>query len=776
MFKLPDKVIKDIKDYKGSLDEFVKGKISYARFTGARVPWGIYSHRGGKIFMSRIRIPVGLAASKHLRAIAHVARAYGNGMAHITTRQDIQIHGVKIEDTIKVIEYLKDYDLSPRGGGGNTIRNITACPLAGICKDEVFDVRNYAVSLSEYLLNQETSYNLPRKFKIAFSGCGRDCAGCLVNDIGVLASEKDGKRGFRVYVGGGMGAEPKIGRLLEDFIPEEDLGYAVSAVKNVFYKNGDRRNKHHNRMRFLIEDIGFDKFKKLYDVEWKFLRQTECISLRRTELSYPESAGRILPDSEDKEFKDFLRYSFYPQKQEGLVSVELRMPRGDITAERLERLADLEKEFAGIEFRTSQNQNIFICNIREADIYKIFLNLKGILDDFLYPSTLLDMVCCKGALTCNLGLCNSPGLSEEVEKMIKERFVGTIAFGKLGIKINGCPNACGHHPLGLIAFHGIVRRVSGRPVPFYRLLLGGRKALEKTRLAKDTGILLPAKNVPLFLKDFIGAINRELSENTDIYDYIEERGETLARESAAPYYGVPDYLEDRNFYIDWGRTEEFSLEGLGPGECGRGVLDMIDADLSDAKISLEKAQRNDYSIQEIKRALFFSARALLVVRGLDPKDEQKALTGFIEKFIKEGIAPLRFSDLKDVYESLDERLDIKAREKGFLYAKEFFKIVTDLYNKMDSSLNFPKLGQKTVPEDTKKENYLLDLKGTPCPINYVKAKLFLENLEVGDITDILLDEGDPIRNVPKSLEGDGQQIIKIEKQDGFYKVTVKKNN
>ena len=165
-----------------------------------------------------------------------------------------------------------------------------------------------------------------------------------------------------------------------------------------------------------------------------------------------------------------------------------------------------------------------------------------------------------------------------------------------------------------------------------------------------------------------------------------------------------------------------------------------------------------------------------MVRGLDPKDEQRALTDFIEKFIKEGIAPSRFSGLKDIYESLDERLDVKAREKGFLYAKEFFETVTDLYNKMDSSLNFPKLGQKAVPEDTKKENHLLDLKGTPCPINYVKAKLFLENLEVGEITDILLDEGDPIRNVPKSLEGDGQQIIKIEKQDGFYKVTVKKNN
>jgi len=748
MFKLPNKVIEDIKNYRSSLEEFIDGKLSYARFTGARVPWGIYSHRGGKIFMSRIRIPVGALTPVQLKAISYVARTYGSGFAHITTRQDIQIHGVKIEDTIKVIEYLKDYDLSPRGGGGNTIRNITACPLAGICKDEVFDARGYAVSLSEYLLNQETSYNLPRKCKIAFSGCGRDCAGCLVNDIGLLAAESDGKRGFKVYVGGGMGAEPKIGRLLEDFIPGEDLGYTVSAVKNVFYKNGDRRNKHHNRIRFLIEDLGFDEFKRLYNEELKALRGSEYINLRKIDLDH----------------------------QDGLESVELRIPKGDITAEQLGRLADLEKEFAGIEFRASQNQNIFVCGIKRSDLSKLLVRIKEFLKDFAYPSTLLDVVCCKGALTCNLGLCNSPGLSEEIEKVIKERFIGTAAFDKLNIKINGCPNACGQHPLGLISLHGAVRRVSGRPVPFYKLLLGGRKALEKTRLAKDTGIMLPAKNVPLFLRDFIGAINKELNENSDIYDYIEGRGEALARESAAPYSGVPGYSQDKDFYIDWGKSEEFSLEGLGPGECGRGVLDMIEADLSDAKICLEKARSNDYSIREIRQALFFSARALLVVKGSDPKDEQKAFADFIEKFIKEGIAPSRFTGLKGIYESLDERLGLGAREEKFLYAKDFFETISGLYKSMDAALNFPKLEQKTAGEAPKSENYLLDLKGTPCPINYVKAKLFLENLKLGDVVDILLDEGAPVNNVPRSLEGDGQQIVKIEIQDGFYKVTVKKNN
>lgn len=773
MFKLPDKIIEGIKDYKDSLNDFLGGKINYARFTGVRVPWGSYSHRGGKVFMSRIRIPAGLLTSEQLKAIAYVARTYGSGISHITTRQDIQVHGLKLEDTIKAIEYLRDYNLSPRGGGGNTVRNITSCVLSGVCKDEVFDVRNYVISLSEYLLTLDDSYNLPRKLKIAFSGCNKDCAGCLVNDVGLSAEVKAGKRGFKVFVGGGLGAEPRVGKLLEDFIPEEDLGYCVSAVKSVFYKNGDRRNKHHNRIRFLIEDIGFDKFKKLYTDELKALKESEYINLRKVEFISPEFKEEEFTRVKDEEFQEFLKYSIYPQKQNGLVSIELRIPRGDILPKELEALADLEKELGEIEFRTSQSQNIFLCNVRKSQTHQAFLKVKRILGGFLYPSTLLDVVCCKGALTCNLGLCNSPALTEAVEKALKENLIGSASFKKIDIKINGCPNSCGQHPIGLIGMHGMVRRVSGRPVPFYKLFLGGRKGLLNTLLAKDTGILIPARNVPLFLKDFIDRINKDIDENADIYKYIDEKGQILAKEIIEKYSFVPSYQENRDFYIDWGKTEDFSLEGLGPGECGAGVLDMIDADLTDAKIALEKAKSGNYSIQDTKQALFFSVRALLVVKGSDPRDEQKACVDFVEKFVKEGIAPDKFSDLTQFYLSLNDNLALKDREEKFLYVKEFFKMINGLYKSMDPAFNFPK--QKPAgTKEPEKEASVLDLKGVRCPMNYVQAKLYLENINIGDIVELCLDEGEPIQNVPVSLKNDGQEILEIKKLDGFYKVRVKK--
>lgn len=202
MFKLPQKIKDDIEIYAREIDEYLKGRSSWARFTGIRVPWGNYSHRGGKVFMGRIRLPGGILTPLQLKAMAECTRTYGDGLLHITTRQDIQIHKIKIENIIKVHHLLKDHELSSRAGGGNTIRNIMACPYAGVCDKEIFDVGEDAVSLTEYLLMQEDSYNLPRKFKIAFSGCSIDCAGCLVNDVGLLAVTNNSEPGWSIFTGG----------------------------------------------------------------------------------------------------------------------------------------------------------------------------------------------------------------------------------------------------------------------------------------------------------------------------------------------------------------------------------------------------------------------------------------------------------------------------------------------------------------------------------------------------------------------------------------------
>ena len=776
MFKLPKKIKDEIETYAQATDEYLAGKSSWARFTGIRVPWGNYSHRGGKVFMARIRVPGGLLTPLQLKALAECAKIYGDGLLHITTRQDIQIHNIKTENIIKVHHFLKDYELSSRGGGGNTVRNIIVCPLAGVCDKEIFDVREGAVALTEYLLVEEISYNLPRKFKIAFSGCNIDCAGCLVNDVGILAVDNDSKLGWKVFIGGGMGAHSSIGKLLEEFISRKDLGYVVTAIRNAFYKYGNRKNKHHNRLRFLVDDIGFEKFKEYYLQELNNLKEVEDISLRQVIFSYPQSHDSFLPVTSDEEFKKFIKYNCQKQKQNSFFIVKLRIPRGDLRSNQAENIAKLTEEFPGIEFRTTAEQNLYVVNIDAKDLYRFFLKLKEILTDFLYPSTLLDIVACKGSATCNLGLCNSPGLAQELEGMIRENFLDTGIFDKLNIKINGCPNACGQHPLGIISFCGAVRKVNAKQAPFYRLFLGGRRELGRTRIAKNTGILIPAKNVPMFLKDFLRYIEEEMNTDIDIHKYIEERGEALANQVFKDYAYVPDYSQNRDFYIDWGLTEEFSLEGLSPGECGAGILDMIESDLTEAKIALEQAEKEEYPAQQIRQALFLASRSLLVVMGVDPQTEKESITAFIKKFVEGGIADQKYFNLKDTFDSINDNLSLEDREEKFIFARKFLSHIQELYKSMDSTFNFPKLNEVSFFESGAETAQLkiLDLKGTPCPMNYVKAKLFLESLNAGEIIDVLLDDGEPIKNVPKSLEIDGHKILKIEKKGSSYSVIVEK--
>ncbi|MBM3241447.1 hypothetical protein FJZ31_34635 [Candidatus Poribacteria bacterium] len=843
MFRLPEEVVKSIGDFKNALADFKDGCMSPDRFRGIRVPWGLYSQRGGNIFMARVRIPAGVVNSEQLKALADCSQKYGNGVLHVTTRQDIQIHDVKAEDTENIIEYLKEFDLSPRGGGGNTVRNITSCPFAGICSKEAFDVRGYAISLTEILLRDPDSYRLPRKYKIAFSGCSEDCALATLADVGFIAKEN----GFSVYAGGGMGAHSRVGQLLEEFIRPQNVGYVAEAVKKVFFKHGERRNKHRARLRFLVEKFGFEEFKNLYKGELEELKDTSYIALRKvdfgigiSELGFRisecdheihERTRNTRKDS-DEEFEIFKAYNVLPQKQEGYFIVGIRLPLGDIQAEKLIKLAEIADELESTEFRTSQDQNIYLCNVKSNSVYPLYEKLKELELASPYISTVFDPVACQGASTCNLGLCDSKALAHDLIEFLEKDGLNPEFLNGFNIRINGCPNACGQHPTGVIGLHGLVRKVGMRPVPFYKILLGGRVEEGKTKLAQEVGIV-PARNVPYLLKDFLKAsqgkvrtsdcrlsivdcrlkkISSQSSINNhqssiqnggydDVYDYLEKEGKSLMEQLVERFAYVPPYEENIHkakplvsevnhkpkalvseaniFYHDFGKEEDFTLAGIGPGECGAGVLDLIKADLEDAQIklnllgrSLALPEEQNYDVSLLSEVLYLSARALLVVRGIEPKSPEDAVDSFKKEFIHTNIASKRFKDLKERILSLKEVKEAKEKEKLFTYAKEFHQEVKDIYSSMDSSFNFPK---KVVQEKEEEESpKVLDLKGTPCPINYVKVKLFLENLAPGSILNVYLDEGEPISNVPKSLENDGHKILKIEKVGESYRVRVEK--
>lgn len=790
MFKLPNEVITALKNYSESLGEYLGGKISSDRFKGIRVPFGFYSQRASRQLMGRVRIPAGSIAPKQLKAIADTAKRF-NLKLHITDRQDVQLHGVSYEDTVKVLDYLKDYNLSTIGGGGNTVRNVTACYLSGICRDEVFDVRKYAVNITEYLLKDPAATRLPRKFKVAFSGCSKDCAYALVNDVGLIAKENNGVKGLRVFCGGGMGASSAVGQILEDFIPIEKTGYVVKAVMLAYNKHGDRLNRHRNRLRFLIQDMGFEKFKGLYQIELNNLMEAEYVGLR--EIKFKQDLKKIEPvvleglEVLDGGFRDFIKYNLVPQKQDGYYAVELEIPQGDIDVSAVEKVAGLDALIPDIEFRTTQNQNLLFCNIHGSELPALYKMLKTIFSDnsFIGSNRITGVIACKGATTCNLGLCNSPALARAVVKEFKADGLDMTALKDFKIKISGCPNNCGQHVLGVIGLQGMTRKVGSRPVPLYKILAGGRIGENETRFGQEVGIV-PARNIPEFLKEYFRRIQDKVGGYESVHEFLEKEGAVIMKDLLNSYSYVPDYNENASFYKDWEREDDFSLAGIGPGECGAGVLDLIDADLAEAGKGLNLAKAHmgtDFKSvpNYLKDALIYSARALQVVKGLEPKEDKEVIESFINGFIEKGIAESRFKGIRDIYNKLAGENIQGELAKIYESVKEFYEYIKTLYKQMDPHFRFPsevkREEEKAAPvkEPAKIEaGKVLNLKGVACPINYVKAKLFLETLDLGTIVTIYLDEGEPIRNVPSSLRGDGHEIIEMEKEaDGHYRLVVR---
>jgi sulfite reductase (ferredoxin) len=771
---LPQKIIDDIPSYKKSLNRFLAGELEDAFFRGIRVPWGFYSQRGGTLLMARLRVPNGILTSRQLHAIGSAANACADGKLHITTRQDIQIHNLPPEKSIEVIESLKKVHISPRAGGGNTIRNITGCSLSGICPREQSEVYPVVWGLTEYLLARDECYTMPRKIKIAFSGCETDCAGSGVNDLGFVAL----KDGFSVLCGGGMGAKSAVGKILHNTIAENEIVYVVQSIINLFNKYGNRKNKRHNRLRFLIQDLGWDEFVKRYHQELQTLKATDRIVLKTKDELPPlppltVSPREKCPDRSDEAYAFFLKHHTQEQKQTGYSFIRLRIPLGEIAGDTLMALAQLGDVLPSIVFRTTQRQDLVISNVPHDKIQLIYEKVKSLINLSPTPENTVDTVCCKGATTCNIGICNSVGLTSALLKELQSLRLDTDTLKDVTININGCPNACGQHPIGLISFSGMVKKAHNRSVPFYRIYLGGKTDAENTQLAEPQGTA-PAHTIPQLTADFIAALHGAKDQNA--YNFVTTAGKELMKELLEKYAYIPPYEEDSSYYTDYGKTDDFSLAGLTQGECGSGVIDMIESDLHSAEGHLLQARKKDFALTDVRRALLFSCRALLVVMGVEPKDDSQTIDAFIEKFVAARIAPPAFDDLREVYESVRDQTGEK--ERAYAYTEKLCEAVKEIYSLMDSSFHFPVRfkepppGEEAPSDATAVEVY--NLRGTTCPLNYVKAKLKLESLQTGELLELHLDEGEALDNVPKSLHNDGQEIMATEKAEGYYRVTVRK--
>ncbi|MDO8586220.1 MAG: sulfurtransferase TusA family protein [Armatimonadota bacterium] len=821
-YSIPDTVIEDTRAYRHEVERYLAGDLSPIAFRAIRVPMGIYEQRQNDTYMVRVRGAGGVFLPYQAKRVAELSQEFGSGIVHVTTRQDLQMHDALIQDTPAILESLLEVGLSSRGGGGNTVRNVSACPLSGVCADEVFDVTPYALALTEYLIRDRSSFNLPRKFKVAFSGCARDCALGSVADLGFFAHEKDGVRGFSVYAGGGMGAHSSLATPIEEFVPAESIFEVAEATKRLFDKRGDRTNKHRARLRYVLQDAGPDEFRRLYREELEQVKQeglkAPAIRLEDEEnlarrgspdpavkmteglLTSEHPARRGSPDPADDVTEGLLTWpsddyqtwkdgNVTQQKQECLFSVRIPLPLGIIDASALQIVADLAETAGDGVLRTAQDQDMYLTGAPGSNLRPLYDKLKEIGDtdpsvaerqrrcrttckeigNSLVAAPAIRTVACAGSSTCKLGLCLSRGLAETLESNLQDI---EWPFGD-PIRISGCPNSCGQHPIAPIGLFGSAKRVNGRLVPYYVIVSGGRVAEGAARLAEPAATV-PGRAVPDLLKDFLAAAAHERSDGETLPELMDRWGAQYLRRLGHEYDRMPAYDEAPDFYRDFGSAEDFSLAGRGPGECGAGVLDVIALDIESAGAALENS--------DFYAALVATARALLVTRGLEPKKDREVFAAFSEHLIAPGWVDRRARDL------LDAALDFRLGERETLDDLEpeiraLLRRVRELFKSLDSNLSFrldpiapaptPLSLQAPSPEGIATE---LDLRGVACPMNFVRAKIQLEQIETNAVLDILLDDGEPVRNVPASFAEQGEEVLSVNPEGPHFRVKVKKRS
>lgn len=730
--QLPEAVIADTIAFRTEVDKYLSGEASAVAFRGIRVPMGIYEQRENDTFMIRVRGAAGVFLPHQARLIADLSEMYGNGIVHVTTRQDLQIHGVRIEDTPAILERLLEFGLTSRGGGGNTVRNISACPLAGVCEEEVFDVTPYAIALTHYLIRERGNFNLPRKFKASFSGCGKDCGLASVADLGFFAHKRDGNRGFAVYAGGGMGAHSALALRIEEFVPDENIFEVAEAVKRLFDKRGDRANRNKARLRFVVQRLGRDQFIKEYRKELEQVRQEQ--------IQFPKI---------DKSTDNV-----------GLTAIPVYLSLGDIPAHHLQALAEMLSNLKCGTIRATQEQCLHL-RVPKSQVDETVAALREI-DERFQQAGGVRCVACAGASTCKLGLCLSKGLAAALETELENMALPCDVV----IRISGCPNSCGHHPISPLGLYGSATRIRGRLVPFYTIMAGGHLAEGEAVLAEPIA-RVPAKAVPAMLREFWAAAAVNLREAESLHELMERWGSDYLRQLAEQYQNVPLYEDQPEFYRDFGSSVDFSLAGRGPGECGAGVTDVIMLDIDDARRSIEQNRLYD--------AVVAASRALLVTKGLELKKDREVFAAFSEHFIEPGWVERQTQSL------LDAAMDFKLGDRDGLedlreHVKALVSRVDELFLSLDSNLNFRveriEESEEVEAADNPEPAFELDLRGVACPMNFVHAKLRLEEIDIGQVLEILLDNGEPVRNVPASFAEQGQEVLSVADEHGHYRVSV----
>ena len=823
MYRIPSTLNGDL-DYTQSLiDQFKAGEIQAGQLKSNRVPMGIYEQRKNQHYMLRLRCAGGLVTPEQLAKIAFVGHQLSTSHLHVTTRQEIQIHNVDIEDAIPALKKLEKVGISSAGGGGNTVRNMMVDDRSGLTADEEFDVYPYVEELTSRLIAEKDSFTMPRKYKVAIDTSVATANYSYIADLGLQARIKDGQRGFRVLIAGSAASNAHTGWEVFDFLPEKDLYRAAKALKNWFHKYGNRRNRHKARMRYVFYKYGTEEAKRLYLEEFEELKKDGSIDFEAPALPLEHHKPNFPALKAPTDFETWKRrYAHKQTNAEGLKEnlwyAYIPLRHGNNSTDFFAEVAEYLGNYGNDVIRFTKKEQIQVRNIPEeylTNIYAFFKKLGVYQID--YPVVVTNLTCCTGADTCRLGICLPKGAIDGIAKQLLNSNLNLDAIPDFELRMNGCTNICALATWGDLGFSGRVGRVGDDPYPAYTIWLPVKG---KHEIDLQQGYIA-AKKIPAFVEDYLRDVIAEQANYADYYDYVAKRGVNIVKDLIAKYKEVAPYSEEPDTFFDFGDDEKFSLIKYGKAECSAGLFDIIEIDqdtIREKRKEVELLMGNipqgvpadlqsdgkqaTSKIEKLLHDIVFSEnRMLLVTRGLDPRTDEDVYNGFEKEFIAAGIIPQKFKVLTDKARNNESLIEQKP------LIDELADLLNDLYQNMDDSLQFKLPAEKTPVEQVAEEktaeekapaeqvseekapaekasaaeetetfvpDVKKDFRGVMCPMNFVKTKIALTPMQSGQILEILLDDGAPIENVPGSVKNEGHTILSTEKVENYWKVLIRK--
>ncbi|MDA1272962.1 MAG: nitrite/sulfite reductase [Verrucomicrobia bacterium] len=610
--------------------------------------------------MVRIKIPYGGVTPEQMDVLADLAEEYSDGILHVTTRQDFQLHFVHIEDTPDLMRRLASVGITTREACGNSVRNVTACPIAGVCRDEPFDVTPYASATMKFLLGHPDVQDFGRKFKIAYSGCRQHACGLVtMHDMGAIAVKKVvgevEKRGFALYVGGGLGAVPHQAKVLEEFVSEEELLPMFQAVSRVYARLGEKKNRGRARIKFLVAKLGIEEFRRLVREERKVLPHDDRWTAYLKEVpAYREKplkpASHLNGARHPEGFDDWARTNVNRQKQEGYAVASITVPLGDLTSFQARELGNICRRFVGDALRTTVEQNMVLRWVSEADLPAVYQELKKIGLGQAGAESIVDLTACPGTDTCKLGIASSRGLAGELRnRLLAKRGTLDESVQKLRIKISGCFNSCGQHHIADIGFYGNSRSVGSYKVPHFQVILGGKWVENGGSYGLAIGAI-PSKRVPEFVDRITDRFVREKQPGETFQDFTIRIGKQELRGMLDDLMKVPSYEQDKSYFSDWGDPREFTVGDMGAGECAGEIVSLAQVELAAAEREVFEAQlemdKSDFPIADERafHSMLQAAKALIKMQFLDVREEPAEIVReFKTRFVETQLFHDRFA-------------------------------------------------------------------------------------------------------------------------------------